>query len=318
MDDLRLSQEVAVKAFQDLDEMDFCYRCARTGWVLLPKYLKYNPIESPNQAKAALKLIDRVPRQAAFIPALQASMQRYGDRHAEVLLSSPSSPRPWSVSPACLNRKAERAASRMSRAPSSADAQQSSRMSPSHSTAGDQGLMGESERVSAQTIQEDEGENTADHERVPKGFRNPSPKPFRNQEQEQEQEQEKERAGVPPPIATRSRSERAPIGTRLTLSALPDDWRQWAITERPDLDADKTWDLFADYWRAKPGKDGRKSDWLATWRNWVRREKPATGPGKTARPTLADRNRSAMEEWLSGSATTTAGNVFDGEFCREA
>lgn len=36
------------------------------------------------------------------------------------------------------------------------------------------------------------------------------------------------------------------------------------------------------------------------------------------RSTLADRNREAMEEWLSGSATTTTGNVFDGEFCREA
>jgi uncharacterized protein YdaU (DUF1376 family) len=29
---------------------------------------------------------------------------------------------------------------------------------------------------------------------------------------------------------------------------------------------------FRDYWVAKSGKDATKADWLATWRNWVRRE----------------------------------------------
>lgn len=29
---------------------------------------------------------------------------------------------------------------------------------------------------------------------------------------------------------------------------------------------------FKDYWVAKSGKDATKTDWLATWRNWVRRE----------------------------------------------
>lgn len=53
---------------------------------------------------------------------------------------------------------------------------------------------------------------------------------------------------------------------------LPQAWREWAETERPDLDASRTAEGFADYWRAKAGKDGRKADWLATWRNWVRNE----------------------------------------------
>lgn len=26
---------------------------------------------------------------------------------------------------------------------------------------------------------------------------------------------------------------------------------------------------FRDFWLAKPGKDGVKADWEATWRNWV-------------------------------------------------
>lgn len=41
---------------------------------------------------------------------------------------------------------------------------------------------------------------------------------------------------------------------------------------RPDLDPSRTFEVFADHWRAKPGRDGCKVDWLATWRNWCRRE----------------------------------------------
>ena len=54
---------------------------------------------------------------------------------------------------------------------------------------------------------------------------------------------------------------------------LPDSWREWATAERPDLDVRRAAAGFADYWHAKPGKDGRKTDWLATWRNWVRNER---------------------------------------------
>lgn len=62
-------------------------------------------------------------------------------------------------------------------------------------------------------------------------------------------------------------------GSRLPADwVLPDDWRAWAQAERSDLDVTKTAADFADYWHAKPGKDGRKSDWLATWRRWVRNQ----------------------------------------------
>lgn len=66
------------------------------------------------------------------------------------------------------------------------------------------------------------------------------------------------------------------VGGRLPADwVLPDDWRAWAQAERSDLDLTKTAADFADYWHAKPGKDGRKTDWLATWRRWVRNEKTA-------------------------------------------
>lgn len=88
-------------------------------------------------------------------------------------------------------------------------------------------------------------------------------KPLASQEQEQEQEQD---IGAP--------SSKSPRGTALPKDwTLPDDWRAWADGERPDLDASRTAEEFRDYWVAKPGKDGRKADWQATWRNWVRNQR---------------------------------------------
>lgn len=63
-------------------------------------------------------------------------------------------------------------------------------------------------------------------------------------------------------------------GSRLpTEWSLPENWRSWAENERPDLDAGKVAENFRDFWIGKPGKDGRKSDWEATWRNWIRSTK---------------------------------------------
>jgi uncharacterized protein YdaU (DUF1376 family) len=68
-------------------------------------------------------------------------------------------------------------------------------------------------------------------------------------------------------------------GTRL-----PPDWRPsellsaWAGKERPDLDVDAVAAKFRDHWAAKPGKAGLKLDWDATFRNWVRDEKPGRQP----------------------------------------
>jgi uncharacterized protein YdaU (DUF1376 family) len=70
---------------------------------------------------------------------------------------------------------------------------------------------------------------------------------------------------------------------------LPVDWQpdgkllQWAKDERPDLDGQKTVERFRDYWIAKPGKDGLKINWDATYRNWIRSERPGVGGGQTGR-----------------------------------
>lgn len=60
-------------------------------------------------------------------------------------------------------------------------------------------------------------------------------------------------------------------GTRL-----PDDWvppagllaSEFGLSHEAYADQVA---IFRDYWRAVPGAKGRKADWPATWRNWVRR-----------------------------------------------
>lgn len=57
---------------------------------------------------------------------------------------------------------------------------------------------------------------------------------------------------------------------------LPDGWRP---DPEPELVAElggqqparREFDKFCDYWRSQPGARGRKRDWQATWRNWLRK-----------------------------------------------
>lgn len=88
-------------------------------------------------------------------------------------------------------------------------------------------------------------------------------------------------------------------GTRL-----PENWiltkalGDWALQEQPTWNADhvrRVAEKFRDYWTAKSGHQGRKTDWDATWRNWVRNEKAlaggAAGVGMNKQEQLEQRNR---------------------------
>lgn len=74
-------------------------------------------------------------------------------------------------------------------------------------------------------------------------------------------------------------SESNPKGTRLPADwVLPKAWGEWAVECGWSAAAVRSEAAkFRDYWHAKPGKDGRKSDWFATWRNWLRRAIPPAG-----------------------------------------
>ncbi|MES2635826.1 MAG: DUF1376 domain-containing protein [Pseudomonadota bacterium] len=64
-----------------------------------------------------------------------------------------------------------------------------------------------------------------------------------------------------------------------SATRLPKDWQpsesdiSFCLKERPELNPQSVADQFRDYWIGIAGVKGRKLDWEATWRNWVRNEK---------------------------------------------
>ena len=69
-------------------------------------------------------------------------------------------------------------------------------------------------------------------------------------------------------------TKRGTKGSRLSADfVLPEDWIAFCQQERQDLNPQKVFDGFKDYWVAKAGAAGVKLDWLATWRNWVRNQR---------------------------------------------
>jgi hypothetical protein len=62
-------------------------------------------------------------------------------------------------------------------------------------------------------------------------------------------------------------------GERISAEELPEEWRQFCIEERPDLNPESVFVQFRDYWVSVPGQKGVKLDWKATWRNWVRNQR---------------------------------------------
>jgi hypothetical protein len=66
---------------------------------------------------------------------------------------------------------------------------------------------------------------------------------------------------------------------------LPEDLKAWALAEKPDWGEAyilQAAERFRDFWIAKPGKDGTKTDWAATWRNWIRNTHEPKSLTKTA------------------------------------
>lgn len=132
----------------------------------------------------------------------------------------------------------------------------------------------------------------------------------KNQNQEPEPEPQK---------STTSEKTEGSKSKTATGSRLPADWKpnhadiEYCKTERPDLLPSKVAQNFYDYWIAKPGKEGRKLDWSATWRSWVRKEsastagRPASQPMRGGQQDLDEQRRRNNEEAkrLLGFTTTT-------------
>ncbi len=87
----------------------------------------------------------------------------------------------------------------------------------------------------------------------------------------------------PTDLSTRDRK----LGTRL-----PDDFTpspemfEWFRKNCPHVDGKTEHAQFCDYWHSKPGKDGRKLDWVATWRRWMRTAEERSGPRVRGTPSV--------------------------------
>lgn len=97
---------------------------------------------------------------------------------------------------------------------------------------------------------------------------------------------------------------------------LPMDWQPTeedvAFAREHNVDPQVEAAKFRDYWHAIPGAKGRKCDWSATWRNWVRRVKQFGRIGN--RKSLAEielANKEAAIKWASraGSQVVARDNV---------
>lgn len=112
-----------------------------------------------------------------------------------------------------------------------------------------------------------------------------------------------------------TRAERADRGTRLPADWVPTE-EDRAFAASLGVAVEREAASFRDYWTSKPGADGRKTNWSATWRNWVRRtseRKQGNGTGSRARNGfVAIAERFARED-RDRAARGSAGDLLDPE-----
>lgn len=89
---------------------------------------------------------------------------------------------------------------------------------------------------------------------------------------------------------------------------LPDGWNPSAETiaamtaECAGVDLRAEHNVFTDYWIAQPGQKGVKTDWDATWRNWMRRKADDLSKRRD-RPTRTESNLSVVARYAASEHT---------------
>jgi hypothetical protein len=68
-EDLKWPAERVRASFAELKRHDFAERCEETGWVWIKQHFDWNPLDNPNQRKAARKVADQVPSACAWLQA---------------------------------------------------------------------------------------------------------------------------------------------------------------------------------------------------------------------------------------------------------
>lgn len=81
--DFGWQSETISECLLELASIGFCRRCSVTHFVLIPKFLYWNPISNGNVAKAREKEFEGVPKRSEVYGALVESMKRFGKHWSE-------------------------------------------------------------------------------------------------------------------------------------------------------------------------------------------------------------------------------------------
>lgn len=154
-----------------------------------------------------------------------------------------------------------------------------------------------------------QGQGQGQEERVLVAQAPPDPQPAeRPREQPTKTEARDDLLAVPEFLDTR-RGKRLPDGWQPNPELLA-----WTSTECPAIDPVYETEKFTDYWRSQAGAKGRKTDWDATWRNWMRKAAEGkNGRGSNHKPNEPRASRSftaataAVAEILGQSGPLGAG-----------
>ena len=71
-EDLKWTAERVRASFAELKRYGFAERCEETGWVWIKQHFDWNPLDNPNQRKAARKVADQVPSACVWLQAFHA------------------------------------------------------------------------------------------------------------------------------------------------------------------------------------------------------------------------------------------------------
>lgn len=77
--DLGMSSQTISKGFAELFGIGFCLRCNDTNFVVMPKFLKWNPISNPKVASAREKEFRTIPQKFSHYNILCGSIITYGN-----------------------------------------------------------------------------------------------------------------------------------------------------------------------------------------------------------------------------------------------
>jgi len=77
-EDLKWNNEKVRQALADLISIHFISRDEASGWVIIHNFLKFHPIENPNQGKSAEIIFDDIPKDLIFLPELMEKIIEHG------------------------------------------------------------------------------------------------------------------------------------------------------------------------------------------------------------------------------------------------